>query len=132
MPRAATESLTSASVGPVANVNDAPVLTANSLSIGQGGDPDPVGGPTSSASDVDNAASTLTFTVSNVANGRFELSGVPGVGITSFTQADVAGGVVVFVHDGSAIAPELRGNGERRLAGGWAALRRASASCPAR
>ena len=30
------ESLTSASVGPVANVNDAPVLAANSLSIGQG------------------------------------------------------------------------------------------------
>jgi hypothetical protein len=58
-----------------------------------------------SAGDVDNAAGGLTFTVSNLSGGRFELTSAPGVAIGSFTQADVAAGLVVFVHDGSRTAP---------------------------
>ena len=83
-----------------------------------------------SASDVDNAAATLIFTVSNVANGRFELSSSPGTAITSFTQAEVAAGLVVFVQDGSRGRPELPGDGERRGAERRTAARLPSASAP--
>jgi hypothetical protein len=58
-----------------------------------------------SATDVDGVAATLLFTVSNVSAGQFELVSNPGVAITSFTQAQVTGGAVRFVHDGSTIAP---------------------------
>jgi hypothetical protein len=98
------ESLLSAAGGPVANVNDAPVLTANSLSIAQGGSVI-LGLSNLSASDVDNAPASLAFSVAGLANGRFELVGSPGVAVTSFTQADVAAGQVRFVHDGSYSAP---------------------------
>ena len=33
------------------------------------------------------------------------LTNTPGVAITSFTQAEVQGGLVVFVHDGTRVAP---------------------------
>ena len=47
----------------------------------------------------------MSFTVTNVTNGRFEYVSTPGMGITTFTQAEVAGGLVRFVHDGSGSAP---------------------------
>jgi Cadherin-like len=98
------ESLTSAAAGPVANVNDAPSLDGNTLTIGQGNRVI-LSLSNLSASDVDNPAGSLTFTVSSVSGGRFELTSAPGVSIGSFTQADVAAGLVVFVHDGSRAAP---------------------------
>ncbi len=54
------------------------------------------------ASDVDNADPSLQFTVSSVQNGQFLLSGVP---TATFTQADLTGGLVSFVHDGGELAP---------------------------
>jgi cytoskeletal protein CcmA (bactofilin family) len=56
------------------------------------------------AIDPDNSASELTFTVSNAVHGRVDVTGsaieTPG----HFTQADLIGGRVLFVHDGSADA----------------------------
>jgi phage gp29-like protein len=98
------ETLTSGSVGPVANVNDAPVFGANSLSIAQRGSVI-LGVGNLSASDVDDVPASLMFSVSGLANGRFELVSAPGVAIASFTLADVAAGQVRFVHDGSGSAP---------------------------
>ncbi|MBI2532459.1 MAG: hypothetical protein HYW03_09630, partial [Deltaproteobacteria bacterium] len=85
-------------------VNDAPVLTGNTLTITEGGSV-VLSGSELSATDVDNAAASLTFTVSSVAGGQFELVSSPGVAITSFTQAQVGSGAVRFVHDGGAAAP---------------------------
>jgi hypothetical protein len=53
------------------------------------------------ASDVDDAAGNLTYTISNIANGQFEVSGSPGTPITNFTQAQIDAGQIVFLHDGS-------------------------------
>jgi hypothetical protein len=84
--------------------NDAPVLTNNSLTVTEGGSV-VLSGTDLSATDVDNAAGSLTFSVSNVSGGQFELVSGPGVAITSFTQAQVSGGEVRFVHDGGEAAP---------------------------
>jgi Cadherin-like len=61
-----------------------------------------------SAIDADNSASTLLFTVAGVSRGQFELVSNPGVAITSFTQAQVTGGAVLFIHDGDTIAPSYQ------------------------
>lgn len=58
-----------------------------------------------SATDVDDASASLTFTVSLVSGGQFELVVSPGVEITSFTQAQVTSGAVRFVHDGGEAPP---------------------------
>ena len=58
-----------------------------------------------SASDIDTTDSTLTFSVSSVTNGQFELTSAPQTVITSFTQAQITAGQVVFVHDGGESAP---------------------------
>ncbi len=54
-----------------------------------------------SASDAEDGADRLTYSVSNVANGFVALSRAPTTGIENFTQADVAAGLVIFVHDGT-------------------------------
>ncbi len=99
-----TESLLSTNAGPVANVDDAPVLGINTLTIGRG-ETLVLSAANLSASDVDNPAGALTFSVSGVSHGHFERTSAPGVAVSSFTQADVQGGLVVFVHDGSRVAP---------------------------
>jgi hypothetical protein len=85
-------------------VNDAPVLGANSLSIDQGALVT-FGAGNLSASDIDSPLATLVYTVSGVTNGRFQLSGAPGVAISSFTQPQLDAGQVVFVHNGGVVAP---------------------------
>jgi ABC-type thiamin/hydroxymethylpyrimidine transport system permease subunit len=85
-------------------VNDAPVLGANSLAIDQGASVT-FGSANLSAADIDSPLASLVYTVSGVANGRFELSSAPGVAISSFTQAELDAGQVVFVHNGSGTAP---------------------------
>lgn len=60
-----------------------------------------------SSSDVDTAASGLTYTVTTApANGQLELTTNPGVPIGSFTQTELAAGQVVYVHDGSNTAAD--------------------------
>ncbi|HYC46138.1 MAG TPA: cadherin-like domain-containing protein, partial [Burkholderiales bacterium] len=83
-------------------VNDAPVITAASLTVDEG-QTVTLSGANFSVTDGDNAA--FTYTVSAVARGRFQLSNAPGTPITSFTSADLAGGFVQFVHDGTEGAP---------------------------
>lgn len=57
------------------------------------------------ASDSNNTADQLMFSVANVTNGRFELSSDPGVVVTKFTLDNIQNGDVTFVHDNSVFAP---------------------------
>ena len=88
----------------VAAVNDAPVITAASLAVAEGGTvlitPASIG-----VSDPD--SSSFAFTVSNVTHGSFQTTtdGVTWTNATSFTTADLAASHVRFVHDGSLTAP---------------------------
>lgn len=54
-----------------------------------------------SASDVEDGAHQLTYSVSNAANGFIALATAAATSIQSFTQADIAAGAVIFVHDGT-------------------------------
>ncbi|HEY4720844.1 MAG TPA: cadherin-like domain-containing protein, partial [Anaerolineae bacterium] len=85
-------------------VNDAPVLANNTLTITEGGSV-VLSGSEIAATDVDNAAASLTFIVSAVSGGQFELVSSPSVAITSFTQAQISGGAIRFAHDGGEAAP---------------------------
>ena len=51
-----------------------------------------------SGADVDDVAADLTFTVSNLVNGEIQINGVTA---STFTQADLEAGDVIFLHDGS-------------------------------
>jgi hypothetical protein len=84
----------------VAAVNDAPVITANTLTIDQGGRAVPV----VQVSDVDSPASALTLSVQDLRGGRFTVAST-GATVTQFSLADVQAGLIVFVQDGSAQAP---------------------------
>jgi len=86
-------------------VNDAPVIGANGFAVADGTTV-PIGTGNLSATDVDDAATSLVFTV-GATNGRFELVSAPGVAITSFTQQQVMNGEVRFVHDGSNSPPAI-------------------------
>src|SRR4029079_12893311 len=46
-------------------------------------------------------AKGLTFTVSKATNGYITLSGAPARPVSTFTQADLQGGRVLFTHDGT-------------------------------
>lgn len=60
-----------------------------------------------SAFDQDNPAvnPNLIFTIRNLAHGVFEFVGLSGISISSFTQNQITGSQVQFIHDGSTIAP---------------------------
>ncbi len=80
-------------------VNDAPALTVNRLSLTDGqtvtltpADLD--------ATDVDNPPADLSFTVTGIQHGHFELASAPGAAITAFTYNQLAAGEVRFVHAG--------------------------------
>lgn len=53
------------------------------------------------AIDPDDHAASLTFSVSNAAHGIITFASAPGVPISTFTQADLEAGRVLFAHDGS-------------------------------
>jgi cytoskeletal protein CcmA (bactofilin family) len=53
------------------------------------------------AIDPDDAAQNLRFTVSNENAGFIARSGAATVALTSFTQAELQNGAIMFVHDGS-------------------------------
>ena len=86
------------------NVNDAPAMGVNTLSISEGGTV-VLSHVQINATDPDNTPALLTYTASNVSHGQFEYVAAPGAAITTFTQADITAGLVQFVHDGSDIAP---------------------------
>ncbi len=83
-------------------VSDAPIVSTNTgLTVAEGGS-QALTAADLSATDVDNIAAELTFTVTSApTNGQIELTGNPGVSVNSFTLEDIQNGLVVFVHDGS-------------------------------
>ncbi|MCA9212070.1 MAG: tandem-95 repeat protein [Planctomycetales bacterium] len=83
-------------------VNDAPVLQNNlPITLAEGATAS-IGVGSLSVSDVDNVATSLTYSVTSVpANGQLELTTAPGLAISSFTQDDIDNNRVVYVHDGS-------------------------------
>ena len=88
----------------VTAVNDAPVLTASGLTVSEG-QTVTLSGANIGISDVDSAS--FTYSVSGLSGGIFQLSGAPGVPITSFTSAQLTGGLVQFVDDGNEVAPSF-------------------------
>ena len=86
----------------VAPQNDAPVLAANTGATVVQGLSDPITVSELQVTDADNSPAQLTYTVTTAPlNGRLELTTAPGVAITSFTQADINAGRLVFVHNGA-------------------------------
>jgi hypothetical protein len=92
-------------------INDAPNFVTNTLEIAEGG--------TVVLSDTDNLvvndeeseAASLTYTINSVENGEFQRlddpenpTAIPTSG--TFTQADVAAGLIQFAHDGGEEAPD--------------------------
>ncbi len=82
--------------------NDAPVVDSASLTLTEG-QTVTLGGANFGITDPD--SSTFTYTVSGVSGGYFQLSSVAGTPVTTFTTADLAGGLVQFVDDGNETAP---------------------------
>ena len=85
-------------------MNDAPIITQNSLTLSEG-QTVVLGAGDLAATDVETADAALQFTVSGVTGGQFELVSNAGVAITTFTQAQLTAGDVQFVHDGNEAAP---------------------------
>lgn len=88
----------------VGSTNSPPVITANAISILEGGSV-VLSATELSATDSDDPDSGLTFNVSAVTGGQFEFVSAPLTAITSFTQSQVTAGQVIFVHDGGEAAP---------------------------
>ncbi|NIV26898.1 MAG: hypothetical protein GWN45_05930, partial [Gammaproteobacteria bacterium] len=85
----------------VTPVNDAPVLVNNGLTLDEG-TTGGIGGSALSATDVDNTAAELRYTLTGTpGNGTLLLSGTPLAFGDFFTQADVDAGNIAYVHDGS-------------------------------
>lgn len=84
----------------VTAVNDAPLITTNTGATMLEGANLTITTAMLNTTDPDDSGANLTYTLSNILNGRLELSTSPGVPIISFTQADLAANRVVFIHDG--------------------------------
>lgn len=83
-------------------VNDAPVVATNAgLALNEGATAG-ISAAELETTDPDNTPAELTYTVTaGPGNGQLELTTAPGVAVTSFTQEDIGGGRLVYVHDGS-------------------------------
>gem|GEM_PF-1407463 len=95
--------------GQMFKVNTAPELINNGLTIGKG-ERRTLTTNDLSATDVDDDDAALTFTVSNIQRGQFELKSNPETPITSFTQQQIIDRNIQFVHDGSNITPTYHVN----------------------
>lgn len=104
-PKGSSRSVTIESFVPV---NDAPVLTKNSLTLTEG-DVVPITSQNLAATDIEDENSTLTFTITSISGGRFELLNPTGDVVEvlaspetepiAFTQNAVLQGLVRFVND---------------------------------
>ncbi|MFT3858310.1 MAG: DUF4347 domain-containing protein [Aquabacterium sp.] len=104
----------------VSAVNDAPVITANSLNVTAGGRATPV----IAVADVDTALANITLSVQSVSGGRFVNAGTQAT-VTQFSYTDVQAGQIVFQHDGSDTAPTyilVASDGQASSAGSSAAI----------
>ena len=85
----------------VNDVNDPPLMDVNTGLVLDEGATLTVITDLVRASDDDAADEDIAFTVtSGPSNGRLEFTGNPGVAVTAFTQADIAAGLLRYVHDG--------------------------------
>jgi autotransporter-associated beta strand protein len=91
-------------IGTFTNVNDAPVISTNKLSVRERTTV-VLGTSNISATDTDNSPNQLTYTASSITGGRFEFAVNPGVAITSFTQDDINNSRVRFVDFGDVAFP---------------------------
>lgn len=84
--------------------NDAPVINANGLTLNEG--QTVVLTPAHFlATDSEQSATQLTWTITSLTGGRFEFVSNPGVAVTTFTQDDINSGRVQFVDNGDEVAP---------------------------
>ncbi len=85
-------------------VNNAPVITAASLTVSEGGT---VLFTPASIGITDPDSSSFSFTVTNVSHGTFQTTtdGTNWVNATTFTTADLIAAHVRFVHDDGLLAP---------------------------
>lgn len=90
------------------NTDDAPVLVLNNLAIPSNPSVVVLSADNLLATDEDNSAEEITFHIDSIEHGQFELTGAPGIAVTSFTQAEVNDEVVQFVYDESGIKPAYR------------------------
>lgn len=88
------------------NFNLPPVLVNNSFIFNQG-QVTILSGINLSATDPDDSASGLIFMASNVQFGHFEIIEDPGIGVLSFTQAQIDGDAVKFIPSGSINPPSF-------------------------
>ena len=88
----------------VTPVNDAPVITSASLTVSEG-QTVTLNAANFGITDPDDAS--FIYTVSGVTGGFFQLSSAAGTPITTFTSADLSGGIVQFVDDGNEVAPSF-------------------------
>lgn len=86
------------------DVNDAPTITQNTLTITEG-QTLVLGSDNIDATDEESGPAQLTYTVSGLAGGQFERVSAPGTAVTTFTQADINSGAIQFVHNGTETVP---------------------------
>ncbi len=83
------------------DVNDAPVLTNTGATVAEGSS-EIIDSAELRATDQDNSPLQLVYTVTaGPANGFLALATSPTIPVNTFTQADIAAGQLIYVHDGS-------------------------------
>ncbi len=83
-------------------VNDSPLVTNNFTAVVAEGGQVTIDSTLLFGSDVDDLSAGLTINVTSApSNGQLERVSNPGMAITSFTQADVNNGQIVYVHNSS-------------------------------
>jgi hypothetical protein len=90
----------------VLGVNEAPSMSVSDLTVPAGGSV-VLGTRQIVAHDVDSPSSLLTFAVSGVVNGHFELTSQPGVAIATFGESALEAGLVALVHDAGRSPPQF-------------------------
>ena len=83
---------------------DAPVVTSAALTVSEG---QTVTLAPANFGITDPDSASFTYTVSAVTGGYFQLSSAAGTPVTTFTSAELAGGLVQFVDDGNEVAPSF-------------------------
>ncbi|MDX8129561.1 cadherin-like domain-containing protein [Methylomonas sp. OY6] len=85
-------------------LNDVPVLTSASLTLNEG-ETVTLAAANFGVTDPDNAS--VTYALSSVSGGYFQLTTNPGVSVTSFNSTQLAAGQVQFVDDSNEVAPRF-------------------------
>ena len=87
----------------VTPVNDAPVLAVNAgLNVSEGAAATTISSVRLQVTDVDTPAAQIVFTITALpANGALSRNGTPLVLNSTFTQADINGGLLTYSHNGS-------------------------------